>query len=41
MGSGKAFDWSLIDGITRPYFLAGGLNCSIEEAMDKCKPSLT
>ena len=38
-GSGKAFDWSLIDGITRPYFLAGGLNCSnIEEAMDKYKP---
>lgn len=38
-GSGKAFDWSLIDGIIRPYFLAGGLNCSnIEEAMDKCKP---
>lgn len=25
-GSGKAFDWSLLQGITRPYFLAGGLN---------------
>ena len=25
-GTGKAFDWSLLSGITRPYFLAGGLN---------------
>lgn len=25
-GSGKAFDWSLLKGIKRPYFLAGGLN---------------
>ena len=24
-GSGEAFDWSLIGGINRPYFLAGGL----------------
>ena len=24
-GTGKAFDWSLLSGITRPYFLAGGL----------------
>lgn len=25
-GSGKAFDWSLLKNIKRPYFLAGGLN---------------
>ncbi len=25
MGSGRTFDWSLLDGIKRPYFLAGGL----------------
>ena len=25
-GDGKIFDWSLIDTITRPYFLAGGLS---------------
>lgn len=25
MGSGQTFDWSLLEGINRPYFLAGGL----------------
>ena len=25
-GEGKVFDWSLLKNITRPYFLAGGLN---------------
>ena len=25
-GSGTAFDWSLLEGVSRPYFLAGGLN---------------
>lgn len=25
-GTGKSFDWSLIRGIERPFFLAGGLN---------------
>ena len=25
-GSGKAFDWTLLKDIQRPYFLAGGLN---------------
>ncbi len=25
-GEGKAFDWSLLKNIKRPYFLAGGLN---------------
>jgi len=27
MGTGKAFDWSLLDDIERPFFLAGGLSC--------------
>ena len=26
MGTGEAFDWSLIQGIEKPFFLAGGLN---------------
>lgn len=25
-GTGKCFDWSLLSGFKRPYFLAGGLN---------------
>ena len=25
-GDGRVFDWRLLSGITRPYFLAGGLN---------------
>lgn len=25
MGSGRTFDWSLLEGVNRPYFLAGGL----------------
>lgn len=25
MGSGQTFDWSLLEGVNRPYFLAGGL----------------
>ena len=25
-GTGTVFDWSLLRGVTRPYFLAGGLN---------------
>ena len=25
-GDGKTFDWSLLHGVSRPYFLAGGLN---------------
>lgn len=25
MGSGQTFDWSLLKGVDRPYFLAGGL----------------
>ena len=37
-GTGKAFDWSHIGGLKRPYFLAGGLNeNNIHEAL-KLKP---
>ena len=25
MGSGQTFDWGLLEGVNRPYFLAGGL----------------
>lgn len=25
MGSGRTFDWGLLEGVNRPYFLAGGL----------------
>ena len=42
-GSGKTFDWSLIENIdeilSKPYFLAGGLNSSnIELAIDEFNP---
>lgn len=28
VGSGKCFDWSLLQKMKRPFFLAGGLDCS-------------
>ncbi len=31
-GTGRRFDWSLLDGLQRPYFLAGGL--SLENVAD-------
>lgn len=32
-GTGKAFDWSLIEEISKPFFLAGGLNAgNIQDA---------
>lgn len=31
-GTGTVFDWKLLQGITRPYFLAGGLNPENAEA---------
>lgn len=31
-GTGQVFDWSLIEGVQRPYFLAGGLSCDNAEA---------
>lgn len=38
-GEGKAFDWSLLKEIKRPYFLAGGLNPeNVAAAVDNLKP---
>lgn len=38
-GSGEAFDWSLIKGINRPYFLAGGLTpANVRAAISELQP---
>lgn len=40
-GTGSSFDWALIERLqlTRPFFLAGGLDCSnIKEALTKVTP---
>lgn len=38
-GTGKTFDHSLIEGIDRPYFLAGGLTAlNVKEAIRKLHP---
>lgn len=38
-GTGKTFDWSLLRQITRPYFLAGGLNKdNVQQAMKQVHP---
>ena len=38
-GTGAAFDWSLADGITRPYLLAGGLTPeNIPDAIARLHP---
>ena len=38
-GTGKTFDHSLIEGISRPYFLAGGLTAqNVKEAIRKLHP---
>lgn len=38
-GTGTVFDWQLLQGITRPYFLAGGLNPeNISDAVSSLKP---
>lgn len=38
-GSGKAFDWSLLSGFTRPYFLAGGLTPeNVGDAVAQLRP---
>ena len=38
-GSGMVFNWGLIKGIKRPYFLAGGLNPeNVEEAVNTLNP---
>lgn len=34
-GTGKTFNWKLLEGISRKYFLAGGLNAeNLEEALE-------
>ena len=38
-GSGIAFDWSIIPNISKPYFLAGGLNANnVSKAIAICNP---
>ena len=38
-GTGQRFDWSLTEGLTRPYFLAGGLNpANLAEAIKQLHP---
>ena len=38
-GSGQTFDWDLIGEVSKPYFLAGGLNVeNINEAIIKTAP---
>lgn len=38
-GTGKSFDWSLIQDFDRPYFLAGGMNLeTIPQALEKLTP---
>lgn len=38
-GTGEAFDWNLLKGFGRPYFLAGGLTpASIPEAVRRLRP---
>ena len=38
-GSGETFDWSLIKQISRPYFLAGGLDSkNVRQAIDELHP---
>lgn len=39
MGQGKTFDWKLIKGMKRPYFLAGGLDLNnVEDAVINLEP---
>lgn len=38
-GDGKVFDWNLLSPVTRPYFLAGGLNPeNVAVAVERLKP---
>ncbi len=38
-GTGKAFDWSLVRGVHRPFVLAGGLSpANVEEAIVATRP---
>ena len=38
-GTGQCFDWKLLRGFERPYFLAGGLSPdNVQEAVRACRP---
>ena len=38
-GTGKRFDWNLLENFSRPFLLAGGLNVgNVREAMKICRP---
>lgn len=38
-GTGESFDWSILQGFDRPYFLAGGLNINnVSEAVSRLHP---
>lgn len=39
MGSGRTFDWSLLEEVKRPYFLAGGLGAdNLEQVLTQIRP---
>ena len=39
MGGGEGFDWKLLQGLTRPYFLAGGLLPeNVKDAISEVRP---
>ena len=38
-GTGQTFDWSLVENVERPFFLAGGLGISnLEKAIERLSP---
>jgi phosphoribosylanthranilate isomerase len=38
-GTGQRFDWSLIEAVNKPFFLAGGINCdNVKEAIGRVNP---
>ena len=38
-GDGRVFDWSVLNGFERPYFLAGGLTCeNVAGAVESLRP---
>lgn len=40
-GEGKPFDWSILEGITQPYILAGGISPqNVSQALSLCHPSI-
>jgi len=38
-GTGKAFDWKVLTGVKRPFFVAGGLNAqNLPDLLKVCRP---